>query len=142
MDSFGPFSLPSAEQLELYASCLLEQLNGVLRYTGLELKSTIFAPTHTPIIACRFSVGPPLDTAVVNRVSGDVEDVLNQISYHLRSQVTDHLFVRRNLRVYDNEAFWVIKPAQSRLWTRAAALQDADVVIREHMETDVVAPVL
>lgn len=141
-DTPGPFSTPSTEQLELYASYLLEQLNGVFRYAGLEFISTIFAPIHNRIIACRFSVGSPSDTAVVNRVSGDVEDVLNQISQHLRSQVSDHLFVRRNLRVYDNDAFWIIKPDQIRLWTRASALQDADIVIREHMEAEIGAPVL
>jgi len=63
-----------------------------------------------------------------------IQDILGQISEHLRAKVADHLYVHRDLRVYDSATFWIIKPSESRLWSEAAALNDADAVVREHME--------
>ena len=63
-----------------------------------------------------------------------IHDVLEQISVNLRAAVAERLYVQQDLRVYDEQAFWIIKPSQARLWSETAALNDADAVVREHMD--------
>ena len=62
------------------------------------------------------------------------DDLIDQLSKDLRAQLADNLYVQRDLRVYDRDSFWIIKPAERRLWSETAALNDADAVLCEHME--------
>ena len=63
-----------------------------------------------------------------------IEDILSEMAIHLQAEVADNLYVQRDLRVYDTDGFWVIKPAEARLWSQAAALNDADLIVHEHLE--------
>ena len=63
-----------------------------------------------------------------------LEEALAMLSPALRMGILDHLSIQRNLRVYDGQSFWIIKPSEKRLWSETAALNDADAVVREHME--------
>ena len=127
---------PSAEQLRAYASRICSQLNGILRFTDQSLSATVFAfSDETPLCACQFRMRPAGDEATVVETHDEgIEPVLAGMSDHLRGSVADNLYVQRDLRVYDAEGFWIIKPSDQRLWTEAAALNDADLVVEEHLE--------
>jgi len=60
---------------------------------------------------------------------------MNQMAENLRTEIADHMYIQRSLRIYENDSFWIIKGVQKRLWSKSAALNDADAVLREHMET-------
>jgi hypothetical protein len=126
---------PAPEQLAMYAKRVCLQLNGILYQGDFELTATIFTVQKAPITACRFALRKRSDAPLVieSKIAG-IHDILGQISEHLRAKVADHLYVHRDLRIYDSDTFWVIKPSESRLWSEAAALNDADAVVREHME--------
>jgi hypothetical protein len=38
------------------------------------------------------------------------------------------------MRVYGPSEVYIIKPAEARLWSRSAAINDADAVLAEHLE--------
>jgi len=61
---------------------------------------------------------------------------LAQLSAILRGQVNEHvppyLNERRHLRIYSENALLVLKPAESRYWTKTMGLNDADVVLADH----------
>ena len=78
-------------------------------------------------------IAEKLQFVIESEITG-IQDILGQISEHLRTKVADHLYVHRDLRVYDSATFWIIKPRESHLWSEAAALNDADAVLHEHME--------
>lgn len=126
---------PVTEQLVSYAKRVCLQLNGVLHHGNSELMATIFSISKASLSVCRFSLRNKSDAPLVitSQIAG-IQDVLGQISENLRAKIADHLYVRRDLRVYDSNAFWIIKPSESRLWSEAAALNDADAVVREHMD--------
>jgi hypothetical protein len=63
-----------------------------------------------------------------------MDDVIYQMADSLRTEIADHMYLQRSLRVYEGDSFWVIKSTQKRLWSQTAALNDADSVLREHME--------
>ena len=130
-------SRPSSEQLQAYTRLVCSQLNGILRHTGKMLSATVCVfSDESSLRACHFRMRPSGDeTAAVEAHYEGIEAVLAVMSDNLRAEVADRLYVQRDLRVYDEEGFWIIKPSENRLWTEAAALNDADLVVGEHLET-------
>ena len=128
---------PSASQLGAYARRICSQLNGVLEYVGRKLSATICSfPEEIQLSACQFSMRSLGEKAEIEEIQLEgLDPVLAHMPTELRANVADNLYVQRDLRVYDEEGFWIIKPSEERLWTESAALNDADLVIREHLES-------
>ena len=126
---------PTTEQLQDYAYRLCNQINGILRQAGMQLNATVTAAERQGLSACRFSwkQGGDVSRPAVLNAEG-IRDILAQMSFDLRSRVAERLYVQQDLRVYDDQVFWIIKPSQARLWSETAALNDADTVLREHMD--------
>ena len=129
-------SQPTVDQLRSYARRICSQLNGVLSHIGQELTATLcIFPNDAPLSACQFRMRQFVGESSTAEAHFDgIEDVLARMATHLRSEVADNLYIQRDLRVYDTDGFWVIKPADARLWSQAAALNDADLVVQEHLE--------
>lgn len=132
---FQAVAEPEDKQLAEYANRICLQLNGIFYHGDLELTATIFSTKKALVRACRFSLRKRNKAPLVieTQING-VQEILGQIPEHLRNKVADHLYINRDLRVYDGEIIWIIKPSESRLWTETAALNDADAIVREHME--------
>lgn len=134
---FDELSEPTLDDLSAYARRMCQQLGGLLEYNNFGVISRVFTfEKKSPLCICQFSqkeMSGSISTLNTARVSG-IEDVLDALSPLLRSQIADNLSIQRNLRIYDGEDFWIIKPSEKRLWSEAAALSDADAVVREHME--------
>ena len=128
--------LPSVDQLRLYARRVCTQLNGMLRHVDQELTVTLcIFPNDTPLRACHFQMHRLAGEAPTDEVHvSGIEDILGRMATHLQMEVADNLHVQRDLRVYDTDGFWIIKPAEARLWSQAAALNDADLIVQEHLE--------
>ena len=127
---------PSTDQLRSYARRICSQLNGVLRNVDQELTATVcILPNHTPLRACQFRLRRLVGETPTEEVQIEgIEDIIEKMAIHLRAEVADNLYIQRDLRVYDADGFWIIKPAEARLWSEAAALNDADLVVQEHLE--------
>jgi len=126
---------PDRDLLASYAHRVCLQLNDLFNHQDLELSATIFTPENSPVKACRFTTRKRSDTPLVTESEiGGIHNILGLISEHLCARVADHLYVHRDLRVYDGDVIWIIKQSESRLWSEAAALNDADSIVREHME--------
>ena len=126
---------PSGQLLNNYARRVCTQLNDILRFADNEISATICNFSRdTPLQACRFTSGQATgETSVDSVLLQDSDALLAQISEHLRYDVSDNLFIQRDLRVYDGTSLWIVKPAEDRLWTEAAALRDADLIVAEHL---------
>ena len=128
-------SQPTLQALHEYADRVCRQLDGVLTAGGVYLYATIVVAEAADTVACRFTWGPIREGPRVEEVPiHGIGDVLRSMSESVRSTVGDYLHLRRELRVYDLDAIWIMKHAQARLWSQSAALNDADAVLREHME--------
>ena len=101
----------------------------------MRLAATIVDAEQHGLNACRFewTRSSDVNSISVANVEG-IHYVLEQISVNLRATVAERMYVQQDLRVYDEQAFWIIKPSQARLWSETAALNDADAVVREHMD--------
>ena len=61
-------------------------------------------------------------------------DQLNEILLNLDRSLVDNqqmVFVRRNLRIYQREKIFIVKPAQRKYWTYSAACRDADEIFED-----------
>ena len=47
-------------------------------------------------------------------------------------EVLPYLNERRLLRIYDDNALFVLKPSERRYWTRTAGLNDGDAILADH----------
>lgn len=135
-EAFEAFSEPSPGELTAYAERVRLQLDSILRYNNLRIVPTVFTfKEASPLSICQFTQKKSIESAVINTVHlSGLEKALSLLSSDLRTAIADHLSLHRNLRIYDGQSFWVIKPSQKHLWSETAALSDADAVVSEHME--------
>lgn len=126
----------TTNDLQTYAQRMCMQLDSILHYGSSELVATVIEfSQQLPLHVCRFTqknLGNNKKVTVVRL--NDIDDIIDQIAENLRTAIADHIYVQRSLHIYENDGFWIIKGAEQRLWCESAALNDADVVVREHME--------
>ena len=61
-------------------------------------------------------------------------DRLNAILTSLDNSLVDEqhmVFIRRNLRIYENDKIYIIKPSQRKYWTYSASCRDADDIFKD-----------
>ena len=61
-------------------------------------------------------------------------DQLNEILLSLDNSLVDSqkmVFVRRNLRIYQRDKIYIVKPSQRKYWTYSAACRDADEIFED-----------
>ena len=83
--------------------------------------------------------GPPSSTGIV---SDGADSDLERLPQILRDEIgatsSPYLHERGNLRLYDQEEAFIVKPIETRYWTRTAALNDADAILGDHWRNDAV----
>ncbi|CAD6494563.1 MAG: hypothetical protein LAKADJCE_00833 [Candidatus Argoarchaeum ethanivorans] len=128
---------PTLNQLQRYADRLCKQLNSILEFEGKTLNYTLYdIREDSPLSVVEFKQVSQTTSNQKNsttKIEG-LEELLIEISKNLRNQISEHVYVRGHLRVYEREHLYIIKPSEERFWSESAALNDADTIIREHME--------
>jgi len=138
-------SRPSADDLSAYASEVVRTVNAYLRARGKRHLEAVIYPHHiaigntidgTPgVDAVRFVMvaGAPSDLPCVHK--GSDEEIARLAAVfrgQINSDVPPYLNERRQLRIYDENALFILKPSEVRYWTRAAGLNDGDAVLADH----------
>ncbi|CCB63753.1 class I SAM-dependent DNA methyltransferase [Hyphomicrobium sp. MC1] len=87
------------------------------------------------LIAVGFSMKPGAPTDAPDFHVQD-EPLLSRIEHLVEEQLPGdappYLSERRQLRVYDGENLFILKPAEKRYWSRTAALNDTDAIMADH----------
>jgi hypothetical protein len=136
---------PSTDNLMAYASEVVRTVNAYLRARGKRHLEAVIYPRHiangnviegTPgVDAVKFAMvaGAPTDVPCVHQ-GNDAE--IARLSALFRGQVGSdvppYLNERRQLRIYDENALFILKPSETRYWTRTAGLNDGDAVLADH----------
>jgi hypothetical protein len=136
---------PSLSNFTAYASEVVRTVNSYLRARGKRHLEAVIYPGHiaagnlsdgTPgIDVVRFVMmaGPPSDLPRV--YEGGLTEVARLaalFSGELSSGVPPYLNERRQLRVYDENELFILKPSEVRYWTQTAGLNDGDAVLADH----------
>lgn len=136
---------PSTDALIAYAGEVVHTVNAYLRARGTRHLEAVIYQRHiaagnavdgTPgVDAVRFAMvaGAPPD---VPRVHQGSEAEMARLAPLFRGQVSSdippYLNERRQLRIYDEDALFILKPSEMRYWTRTAGLNDGDAVLADH----------
>jgi hypothetical protein len=70
---------------------------------------------------------------VVRRGPQSLEGLGGLVYERLLAPLGERVFTRRMVRAYVDNAVVIVKPAQRRYWTEAAALHDADSILAEDL---------
>ncbi|MBU0611418.1 MAG: hypothetical protein KKI08_26295 [Armatimonadetes bacterium] len=127
---------PSTQDLDAYALTLASNLNPYLRQAGKAIDVTLWGSDCDPLQVVQL-VEVALDDQighVSHRRETSQTNPLRSLSDALHRQVDENLAVRRNMRVYDpNVGLLIVKYAERRYWTKAAAHRDAGAIVSDHL---------
>lgn len=136
---------PSYEELTAYASEVVRTVNAYLRARGKRHLEAVIYPRHisagnaidgTPgIDAVKFVMvtGAPADVPCVHQGSdAEIARLSALFRGQVNSDVPPYLNERRQLRIYDENALFILKPSEARYWAKTAGLNDGDSVLADH----------
>lgn len=136
---------PTPDALSAYAGEVVHTVNAYLRARGKRHLEAVIYPIRIVqgnladdipgITAVRFAMvaGAPTDVAIIHQ-GGDaeIERLATLFRGQVDTQVPPYLNERRQLRIYSENDLVILKPSESRYWTRTAGLNDADVILADH----------
>ena len=136
---------PTYDSLRAYGHQVTKTMNAYLRALGRQhLEATVYcrtlaegkvSPAVHGLAVVRFSMvaGPPGPTGIVREgVDSDLERVSRILCDEIESGSVPHLHEQRNLRLYNGDEVFFMKPNETRYWTRTAAINDADAILDDH----------
>jgi hypothetical protein len=136
---------PSNDALVAYAGEVVHTVNSFLRARGKRhLEAFIYtrsvaagnAVDGTPgLDAVGFAMvaGAPPDFPCVRQGSdAEIARLAPLFRGQVNSEIPPYLNERRQLRIYDENALFILKPSEVRYWTRTAGLNDGDLVLADH----------
>ena len=133
---------PSLEEIWNYAEQVVRTVNAYLRLDGgRHLEAVTYSQEVQQIeLPGAVVVGFTMrDDAVEDKPAfreGDDGDVVRLVDFLSKNvpdrQSTPYLNERRQLRIYLGDGLFVVKPAETRCWTRTAGLNDADAILADH----------
>ena len=122
--------------METYARQCMGVLQPFLDTLGQRMiVADIFIAASSSLQVVKFSLVTPLShrPRITVHELPVLADLLNRVASHLPNRLAQTLTMHRKPRIYANDAFYVVKPAQLRYWTRSAAVDDAERIIADHL---------
>jgi len=132
-------SKPTLDELKLYALQLIGVIQPFLQTLRERvLVADVLEVSKSPLQVVKFSFvpAPGREQIVQTTQVQELKTVLNRIAEQLPQQIADRIYTRRDLRIYTGQDIYIIKPAQKRYWSRSAGLNDADLIISEHLRVN------
>ncbi len=132
-------SKPTLDELKLYALQLIGVIQPFLQTLRERvLVADVLEVSKSPLQVVKFSFvpAPGREQIVQTTQVQELKAVLNRIAEQLPQQIADRIYTRRDLRIYTGQDIYIIKPAQKRYWSRSAGLNDADLILSEHLRVN------
>ena len=123
------FEQPSIDAYRLYYHCIHEVLTNTFG-ASVGLSGDLYFG-NAPLSVLVLSLGRQCVNGL-NVITSD--ERLNEILSSLDSSLVDSqnmVFVRRNLRIYQQDRIYIVKPSQRKYWTYSAACRDADEIFED-----------
>ncbi len=127
-----PVRPPETSLLKEYAQEFIEVTTSLLHYQNQTLNARVYQD-GAPLSVVEFELVQTADAQAVRFISESKElhDLLYRLDRRLWERQASTLYVRRHVRIYDGQRFYVVRPSERRLWTRSQAYADADSFIAE-----------
>jgi len=119
-----------------YANAYSDVLNAFFGHRKKSLDITIYSG-EMPLQVVSFTlINNTIDCQ--NKViyaSNKLQDILKHLDSLLLEEHSEGIYIRRNVRIYDGNTIYIIKPNESRYWTRSTGFNDADETSADIFET-------
>jgi hypothetical protein len=135
---------PSQPVLASYAKETTRVVNTYLRARGKRhLHASIYekqfisaapfsAAPGTTVVKFSMLPGPVSEPSVTLSDSQELEKLAKMLRSPLKENAPPYLNHRRQIRVYEQNELFILKPSESRYWTLTAGLNDADAILADH----------
>lgn len=69
----------------------------------------------------------------ISKTTEELKQLLNKLDAQLMEERSGSVFVKRNVRIYERDRIYLIKPNQARYWNYSSACRDADEIYADVM---------
>ena len=109
--------------LDKYISLFLNKFNHI--YNKSDQKLIVQVRRSDQIIGLFFHLIQSSENAdTVEYIEADNSDILQMISVLGNERITDRLFIQKDIRGFEKDGFYIVKPNEKRLWHKAIAHLD------------------
>ncbi len=124
---------PDEANFRRYVGSYMSVLRPMLGSTDSMLTATIRLGYTAPLGVVSFTIGHEQSgqTILVEKGDGDLESLLAQLDSELLERTSQSIYLRRHLKIYQDQTVHIVKPLQRRFWTVGAGLKDADETLAE-----------
>jgi hypothetical protein len=129
---------PAATDCKKYAQSLIGVIQPFLLTNRRQSLAAEVYEVDGPLRVVKFQFvrGKHADPKLSVVAREDLSSILKRIAASLDNETSVELYTRRHLRLYAEDTFYIIKPAQKRFWSRSAAMADADSILKDLMGPD------
>lgn len=120
------------DELVDYAKTFCNTVNGILQFGKQRASATIYtgeAPIR--LVSVCFDNRRKEEIIDIQITSKQLEQELTNLEKRTQTRFAENLYVRRNIKLYEENMLHIVKPNEKRFWTRSIALCDADEVLVE-----------
>ena len=61
----------------------------------------------------------------------EFQQYISKINEYTLTKYAQNIYIRKQVRYYDNDSIFIVKPNQKRFWIRSQAIYDAGTIINE-----------
>ena len=121
------------EQTKEYAKTLCEMLNNFGEGSKFKVKGEVYKGMPYSVVHISLSDRIKKDVPILESKE-DLAKILQRMG-HLLQQKRGQFVFCQNLKVFDKNSLYILKPMQMRFWSRTAALNDADEIAGSIIQT-------
>jgi methylase of polypeptide subunit release factors len=111
-------------------------LGSMLENKEETISATIYSGSGSLVIAS-FELGPNGNgqDVRIRKAPSDSEETLAKLRKLLREEISKKVYFSRILTAYEGNKIYLVKPNETRYWTRATAYDDADLSVADILES-------
>lgn len=136
-DSIG-YKHVTIDDFHTYNDCLISSLSRFLKSSSYNVSSTLYHPNAVPnpLNLITISFGKSKESTTISS-SSELTKLLNKLDQQLIKEKSSGVYVKQNLKIYDDNKIYIVKPNQKRFWSKMEAYDDASSIIADilNMET-------
>ncbi len=133
----NPYNPTTLIDSKKYASLLVKEVNNFLRNSKLICWASVYSVSpkvSLNIVSIYFNNTEVADT--VNESEESINDLLGEIDKYTYREFSESIYFRKSIRYYDKDRLHIIYPNEKRFWTEALALNEADKIISEILNSE------
>jgi hypothetical protein len=121
-------------EIERYTQFLSRSINELLEFGGqMHCWARIYNLSNSPLqmVAVVFNTAHKAGYIEKMGAAPHLNDLLIEIERHTYEKHSESIYFRKIIKYYKGDTLYLLKPNEKRFWSRSAALNDADEIVLE-----------